>query len=391
MMPKTIASVLTAHNLSLTHKLQSQVLVKDENGNQTFFIYGLGLIGEESSAGYKSYHFDYRGSTVALSDVSGNVAERFQYGPYGELLSGNASLTPFLFVGQYGVMHDTNGLYHMRARFYSAEIRRFLNQDTLLGSVANGQGLNRFAYVNGGPIGFIDPLGLSASDIFGGIRDGVAGVLIGGAVLFGAATVLPASVFAGTALILAGAGGFFLGVDIYELWAGQNYWTGNPLSQSQIDYRKGLVGVGALTLAIGVRSALLGRAPKGMGDACEQAVTKGIAPSEVNFSQRTVHGNVEQYVLDMKAGNWDWSKSGPIRIMQQDGQWVSYDNRRLMAAQQAGLKDIPYEVVDPKAIMPGSKKTWEQAFMKRFNDRRNLDAGGAVPQGGLSNQPSIQQ
>lgn len=59
----------------------------------------------------------------------------------------------------------------------------------------------------------------------------------------------------------------------------------------------------------------------------------------------------------MKAGNWDWSKSGPIRIMQQDGRWVSYDNRRLMAAQQAGLKDIPCEVVDPKTIMPGSKKT----------------------------------
>jgi len=114
-----------------------------------------------------------------------------------------------------------------------------------------------------------------------------------------------------------------------------------------------------------------------------------LAPSDINFSQRTVSGNVENYVSDMKAGNWDWSKSGPIRIMQQNGKWVSYDNRRLMAAQQAGLKDIPFEIVDPKAIMPGSKKTWEQAFGKRFNDRRNIDAGGAVPTGGLTTQPNI--
>ncbi len=118
---------------------------------------------------------------------------------------------------------------------------------------------------------------------------------------------------------------------------------------------------------------------------------KGLAPSKINFSQRTVSGNVSQYVDDMVAGKWDWSRSGPIRIMKQDGKWVSYDNRRLMAAQQAGLKDIPFEVVDPKAIMPGSKKTWEQAFRKRFNDGRNLDAGGVVPSGGLSTQPSIGQ
>lgn len=39
--------------------------------------------------------------------------------------------------------------------------------------------------------------------------------------------------------------------------------------------------------------------------------------------------------------------------------------------------------------MPGSKKTWLQSFQKRFNDRRNIEAGGALPSGGLSSQPSI--
>jgi RHS repeat-associated protein len=145
----------------------SQVLVKtNADGSQTFYVYGLGLIGEESAAGYKAYHFDFRGSTVALSDDSGAVLERFSYSAYGILLSGDASQTPFLFNGMYGVMTDGNGLYHMRARFYSAEIRRFLNRDVLLGSVAEGQSLNRFGFVMGKPVKYIDPWGLETALVF---------------------------------------------------------------------------------------------------------------------------------------------------------------------------------------------------------------------------------
>jgi len=138
----------------------SQVLVKEDNGQKTFYVYGLGLIGQESNGEYLSYHFDFRGSTVALTDDTAQVIERFQYSPYGVLLSGDSSITPFLFNGMYGVMSDGNGLYYMRARFYSPSIRRFVNQDILLGSVAEGQSLNRYAFVTGQPVNFIDPFGL---------------------------------------------------------------------------------------------------------------------------------------------------------------------------------------------------------------------------------------
>jgi RHS repeat-associated protein len=110
---------------------------------------------------YTSYHFDLRGSTIALTNSTGQITEKFQYSPYGVLLSGNAEKTPFLFNGMYGVMSDGNGLYYMRARFYSPEMRRFVNQDILLGFVEEGQTLNRYAYVTGDPISKIDPFGLS--------------------------------------------------------------------------------------------------------------------------------------------------------------------------------------------------------------------------------------
>jgi RHS repeat-associated protein len=123
----------------------SQVLVKEDNGQKTFYVYGLGLIGQESNGEYLTYHFYFRGSTIALTDEPGQVSERFQYSPYGLRISGDASTTPFLFNGMYGVMTDSNGLYYMRARFYSPEIRRFVNQDILLGRAAEGQTLNRYA------------------------------------------------------------------------------------------------------------------------------------------------------------------------------------------------------------------------------------------------------
>jgi len=142
----------------------SQVLVKEENGVKTFYVYGLGLIGEEKEGEYRSYHFDFRGSTVALTDKTGKVVERFQYGPYGELLKGDAAVTPFLFNGKFGVMTDGNGLYYMRARFYSAVIKRFVNQDVLLGNLSEGQTLNRYAFVTGRPLNLVDPFGLDGID-----------------------------------------------------------------------------------------------------------------------------------------------------------------------------------------------------------------------------------
>lgn len=46
------------------------------------------------------------------------------------------------------------------AQDYSPQIKRFVNEDTVLGGIVQGQSLNRFAYVNGNPVSMVDPLGL---------------------------------------------------------------------------------------------------------------------------------------------------------------------------------------------------------------------------------------
>ena len=49
----------------------------------------------------------------------------------------------------------------MRARYYSPELRRFINADILHGEISDSTSLNRYSYVNGNPVSFVDPFGLS--------------------------------------------------------------------------------------------------------------------------------------------------------------------------------------------------------------------------------------
>ena len=150
----------------------SQVLESYEKTNDgkkihTVYVYGNGLIysyndNEADSTTY--YHYNNIGSTTKLTDNNGNVIQSYEYGAYGEVLSGDTKITPFLYNGQLGVMTDDNGLYYMRARYYNVNIKRFINQDVVHGSINVSQSLNRYSYVQGNPIKLTDPFGLSPLD-----------------------------------------------------------------------------------------------------------------------------------------------------------------------------------------------------------------------------------
>ncbi|NMO94324.1 RHS repeat-associated core domain-containing protein [Paenibacillus lemnae] len=148
------------------HAEYSQLLLEtDEAGSvSTAYVYGLGLIGRESADGrYHSYHYDLRGSTTLLTDEEGSVTDRYTYGAFGELVKHEGSTRqPFAYNGRDGVQTDVNGLYYMRARYYNPDIKRFMNRDVLRGDLSLGLSMNRFAYVNGNPVTFVDPLGLDA-------------------------------------------------------------------------------------------------------------------------------------------------------------------------------------------------------------------------------------
>lgn len=163
-----ISSSLNGNTTNYVYDTQgslSRLLMStDANGNNTYYVYGIGLIGsQEESGNYSIYHYDYRGSTTAITDMSGTVTDRYTYGTYGNLESHTgSSTTPFLYNGRDGVMTDLNGLYYLRTRYYSPELMRFINADIVKGTIANGETLNRYAYANGNPVSLIDPFGTSA-------------------------------------------------------------------------------------------------------------------------------------------------------------------------------------------------------------------------------------
>ena len=144
-----------------------QVLVRTQpNGDVTYYVYGHGLLHQEEAGQVHTYHHDRRGDTVVITDSTGTVTDRVDYSPFGQLLTRTGTTdTPFLFNGRWGVQIDANGLYYHRARYYSPDLRRFLNQDTVLGSISVASSLNRFAYANGNPVSNIDPFGLAAQDL----------------------------------------------------------------------------------------------------------------------------------------------------------------------------------------------------------------------------------
>lgn len=147
----------------------SQVLIRTRpDGSKTFYVHGVGLLYEVNETGgaetaTATYHYDYRGSTVALTDGDGNVTDRIEYSPYGmTTCRTGANDTPFLFNGRYGVQTDANGLLYMRARYYNPYLCRFLNPDP----VGFAGGLNFYAYADGNPVSLIDPFGLVVETVW---------------------------------------------------------------------------------------------------------------------------------------------------------------------------------------------------------------------------------
>jgi RHS repeat-associated protein len=133
------------------------------------YIYGQGLLAMATADARYCYHFNATGSTIALTDMSQSVANRYAYEPFGQVLSQQETLPqPFKFVGQYGVMAEPGGLYYMRARYYDPSVGRFISEDPI--GFAGGD-INLYGYVLDDPVNLVDPFGLQMI----GVRPGPGG------------------------------------------------------------------------------------------------------------------------------------------------------------------------------------------------------------------------
>jgi RHS repeat-associated protein len=134
----------------------------DGSNNIThYYIHGQGLLAMATPADQVyCYHYNATGSTVAVTDASRTVVNKYAYDSFGNITGQEEAIglsQPFKYVGQYGVMAEPNGFYYMRARYYDPRVGRFISEDPI---GFDGGDVNLYAYVGGNPVTEIDPEGL---------------------------------------------------------------------------------------------------------------------------------------------------------------------------------------------------------------------------------------
>jgi RHS repeat-associated protein len=203
----------------------------DGSNNITkYYIHGLGLMAMVTSANaVYTYHFNAVGSTIAMTDSSQNMVNKYAYDAFGNIAANSVESVsqPFKFVGQFGVMTEPNGFYYMQARYYDPNVGRFISEDP----IGLAGGINVFIYASNNPILFIDPSGLINWERMGWGALKVGGGALG---LYGAsvATAATGGIGAIPAIGLALGSGAAIGTGFSEIILGAIENSSNSVPQT---------------------------------------------------------------------------------------------------------------------------------------------------------------
>jgi len=147
---------VTSYLLDLQSGLP-QVLSETVGSNVTRYVHsprGLHATQNNSSNWFWGLQ-DGLGSQRAEVDVNGAVVASQEFTPYGVAQNVTGSFSsPHAFTGE---PLDANGLQYHRARYYDPAMGVWANQDFL-------ETPNRYGYVDGNPLNWVDPSGLCPSE-----------------------------------------------------------------------------------------------------------------------------------------------------------------------------------------------------------------------------------
>lgn len=116
------------------------------------------VISQRRSGETSYFHYEAIGSTVELTDGSGNTAHILRYYAFGMVSEQTGeSESVFLFVGRSGYYSDSESpLYYVRRRIYDQCLSRWHSADS---QEFDDVSHNLYRYVQNNPLMFVDPSG----------------------------------------------------------------------------------------------------------------------------------------------------------------------------------------------------------------------------------------
>ena len=113
------------------------------------------LLSFSSAYELEFYHSDHLGSPVVVTTESAEVVWSSDYDIFGEAV--NEQGVGDLLYNQKE--KDDTGLLYYGARYYNAELGRFITADTVKGTMTDLQSQNLYVYVQNNPMKYVDPTG----------------------------------------------------------------------------------------------------------------------------------------------------------------------------------------------------------------------------------------
>jgi len=123
-------------------------------------IFGNLLSWVDGTGARRYYHPDGLGSTLALTNEAGAVADQRLYDAWGNTRTSSSGTVPGKYQFTGAELDRTTGLYHMGARFYDSTVGRWLSEDPAQNPF-EPMSLNFYTYVANNPLVRIDPTGMA--------------------------------------------------------------------------------------------------------------------------------------------------------------------------------------------------------------------------------------
>ena len=181
---------------------REDIIARLDSNNQVVVAYSHGPETDEPLSTYQGgqwffYHRDGLGSVTMMTDVSGTVAQSYNYGSFGNIIgvSNPNLIQPYTFTSRE--YDEETDLYYYRARYYDARAGRFISADPIgleggdfnyfrgvdtvgkpgpnrshffvsLGTVRRPSAsvqTNLYRYTDNNPVNFIDPEGLQSKPV----------------------------------------------------------------------------------------------------------------------------------------------------------------------------------------------------------------------------------